>query len=71
MGRMRANLDRMGVPLDKLRYALATHYHIDHAGLAQEFKLAGVPLLVLDAQVRAIPVMKTWIKPQDQAESVV
>ena len=66
MGRMRANLDRMGVPLDELRYALATHYHIDHAGLAQEFKLAGVPLLVLDAQVRAIPVMRTWNKPQGQ-----
>jgi glyoxylase-like metal-dependent hydrolase (beta-lactamase superfamily II) len=65
MGRMRASLDRMGVPLKELRYGLATHYHIDHAGLGQELKQAGVPLLVLDVQVPAIPLMKTWTKPQD------
>lgn len=66
MGRMRANLVRMDVPIEEIKYGFATHYHIDHAGLAQELKEAGVPLLVLDAQVSAIPVMKTWIKPQDQ-----
>ena len=65
MGMMRANLRRMGVPLKEIRYGLASHYHIDHAGLAQELKLAGVPLLVLDVQVEAIPVMKTWTKPRD------
>jgi glyoxylase-like metal-dependent hydrolase (beta-lactamase superfamily II) len=65
MGEMRANLRRMGVPLNEIRYGLATHYHIDHAGLAQELKQAGVPLLVLDVQVSAIPLMKTWTKPQD------
>jgi ribonuclease/clavin/mitogillin len=62
---MRANLNRMDVPLDEIRYGLATHYHIDHAGLAQEFKLAGVPLLVLEVQVSAIPQMRRWTKPQD------
>jgi ribonuclease/clavin/mitogillin len=66
MGRMRASLNRMDVPIEEIRYGLATHYHIDHAGLAQELKEAGVPLLVLDVQVRAIPLMKRWIKPQDQ-----
>ncbi|MDY7078199.1 MAG: MBL fold metallo-hydrolase [Chloroflexota bacterium] len=66
MGKMRANLRRMNVPLNEIRYGLATHYHIDHAGLAQELKQAGVPLLVLDAQVNAIPIMKTWTKPQDK-----
>lgn len=65
MGQMRANLKRMDVPLGQIKYALATHYHIDHAGLGQEMKLAGVPLLVADVQVAAIPLMKTWIKPQD------
>ncbi len=64
MGRMRANLERMDVPLGEIRYALATHYHIDHAGLAQEFKLAEVPLLVLEAQMSSIPLMKRWIKPR-------
>ena len=65
MGRMRAALGRMDIPLSELRYALATHYHIDHAGLAQELKQAGVPLLVLDVQVYAIPIMKRWTKPHD------
>lgn len=65
MGEMRANLKRMDIPIEEIRYALATHYHIDHAGLGQELKQAGVPLLVLDVQVEAIPLMKTWIKPQD------
>jgi ribonuclease/clavin/mitogillin len=65
MGWMRAQLDRMDVPLEEIRYGLATHYHIDHAGAAQELKEAGVPLLVIDVQVKAIPHMKTWIKPQD------
>jgi len=60
-----ANLDRMGVPLSEIRYGLATHYHIDHAGAAQDLKLRGVPLLVMEEQVYAIPLMKQWIKPAD------
>lgn len=66
MGQMRANLNRKNVPLKEIRYGLATHYHMDHAGLAQELKMAGVPLLVLDVQVQAIPLMKRWMKPKDR-----
>jgi glyoxylase-like metal-dependent hydrolase (beta-lactamase superfamily II) len=66
MGLMRANLERMGVPLEEIRCGLATHYHPDHAGLAQEFKLAGVPLLVLETQAAAISLMKSWVKPRDR-----
>lgn len=66
MGRMRARLDRMGVPLEEICFGLATHYHIDHAGLAQELKQVGVPLLVLESQVSAIPLMKSWTKPADR-----
>lgn len=65
LGTMKANLKRMGVPLHEIRYAFATHYHIDHAGLAEELKREGVPLLVLDVQVDAIPLMKAWTKPED------
>jgi glyoxylase-like metal-dependent hydrolase (beta-lactamase superfamily II) len=66
MGAMRANLKRADVPLNEIRYGLATHYHPDHAGLAQELKLAGVPLLVLPVQLAAIPLMKQWTKPPDR-----
>ncbi len=65
LGLMKASFKRMGVPLHEIRYAVATHYHIDHAGLAEELKREGVPLLVLEVQVVAIPIMKTWIKPGD------
>jgi glyoxylase-like metal-dependent hydrolase (beta-lactamase superfamily II) len=65
MGALQANLRRANVPLGELRYGLATHYHIDHAGCAQELKRAGVPLLVLDVQLGAIPLMKRHTKPQD------
>jgi ribonuclease/clavin/mitogillin len=66
MGTMRRNLDRMNVPIAEIRYAFATHYHLDHAGLAQELKLAGVPLLVLEPQVSWIPALKRYMKPQDR-----
>jgi Zn-dependent hydrolases, including glyoxylases len=62
---LKANLGRMGVPLSDLRYGLATHYHIDHAGAAEDLKRAGVPLLVLENQVDAIPLMKSHTKPTD------
>lgn len=65
MGKMRAVLNRLDILLEEIRYGLATHYHIDHAGLGQELKLAGVPLLVVDLQLPAITLMKRWIKPQD------
>ncbi len=66
MGELQANLRRMDVPLAELRYALATHYHIDHAGLGEELKRAGVPLLVIDVQADAIYGMKRWTKPHDR-----
>jgi ribonuclease/clavin/mitogillin len=66
LGAMQVNLNRADIPLNELKYALATHYHMDHAGLAEELKRLGVPLLVVDLQLPAIPVMKTWMKPSDQ-----
>jgi glyoxylase-like metal-dependent hydrolase (beta-lactamase superfamily II) len=65
MATMRATLARMDVPLAEIRYVLATHYHIDHAGLAQEFKQAGAKLLVVDVQRSFIPLMKAATKPGD------
>lgn len=65
MGMMEANLRRMDVSIEEVRYGLATHYHIDHAGLAQDLKDAGMRLLVFDVQEDAIPAMKQWTKPAD------
>ena len=65
------NLDRAGIPLAEIRYGLATHYHIDHAGAAQELKARGMTLLVLEQQVAAIPAMKRHIKPTDHYTEIV
>jgi ribonuclease/clavin/mitogillin len=65
MATLRANLRRADIPLSDIRYALATHYHIDHAGLAQDLKDAGVPLLMIDVQVPFVHLMKRHIKPRD------
>jgi glyoxylase-like metal-dependent hydrolase (beta-lactamase superfamily II) len=65
MATLRATLARKDIPLSELRAAVATHYHIDHAGLAQDLKLAGVPLLVADVQLAWIPRMADHIKPAD------
>ena len=44
---------------------LATHYHPDHAGLAQELKRVGIKLIVVDIQLPAIPILKTQLKPSN------
>ena len=61
--KLMANLKRKDIPLPAIRYLLVTHYHPDHAGLAQEVKAHGVKLIVLDSQVQAIPILKTHMKP--------
>ena len=66
MARMCANLSRADIPLREIKYGLATHYHIDHAGLAQDLTNAGVPLLMIDVQVPFVQLMKRHIKPHDQ-----
>jgi glyoxylase-like metal-dependent hydrolase (beta-lactamase superfamily II) len=65
LGTLRAQLERMTVPIGDLRCGLATHYHMDHAGLAEELKGLGMRLWVLESQVAAIPLMKVHMKPQD------
>jgi glyoxylase-like metal-dependent hydrolase (beta-lactamase superfamily II) len=63
--RLRNACERMGVELSKIPYLLATHYHPDHAGLAQDLKRMGAKLIVLDTQVGGIPLLKTYVKPKD------
>jgi glyoxylase-like metal-dependent hydrolase (beta-lactamase superfamily II) len=65
VGELLTNLRRKDIPLAEIRYGLATHYHIDHAGAAQDLKKLGMRLLVTEEQVPAIPVMKQWTKPRD------
>ena len=56
-------LKRHDLSLSNIRYLLATHYHPDHAGLAQELKAQGVSLIVMESQTAAIPLLKKHMKP--------
>lgn len=60
-----ANLRRMDIPLAELRHGLATHYHIDHAGAAEDLRALGVRLVATPEQLAAIPEMTRWTKPAD------
>jgi endoribonuclease LACTB2 len=53
--RLLAMFKHKDIPLQDIGYLLITHYHPDHAGLAQEVKAKGVRLIVLAQQLPAIP----------------
>lgn len=61
--KLMANLKRKDIPFHDIRYLLITHYHPDHAGLAQELKHNGVQLIVAEQQRHALPTLKTYMKP--------
>ncbi len=50
--KLSAELKRKGSSLSEIKYFLPTHYHPDHAGLAQELKNQGAKLIVLEQQMR-------------------
>lgn len=56
---------RKGVALEDIAYGFATHYHIDHAGCAEELKRSGMTLIVTPEQREAIRRMKSYTKPAD------
>jgi glyoxylase-like metal-dependent hydrolase (beta-lactamase superfamily II) len=60
---MQHTCQRMGIPLASIPYQLITHYHPDHAGLAEDLKRLGVRLIVADSQLAGIPLLRTYVKP--------
>jgi glyoxylase-like metal-dependent hydrolase (beta-lactamase superfamily II) len=56
---------RVGIRLSDVKHVLCTHYHPDHAGLAQALKRLGCTLVVVDIQLLAIPLLKGQVKPSD------
>lgn len=61
--KLQHSLRRAGIALGSIGHLLATHYHPDHAGLAQELKQQGVRLIVLEPQLPAIPALGQYTKP--------
>ncbi len=62
-GTLEANLKRMDIPLGEISHGFATHYHMDHAGAAQDLKHAGMRLVVFDVQAPFVAPMAKWMKP--------
>src|SRR5512140_201914 len=62
---LEANLRKMDIPLKEITHGVATHYHLDHAGAAQDLKDAGMQLIVTEEQVAAIPLMARHAKEAD------
>jgi ribonuclease/clavin/mitogillin len=56
---------RKRVSLQDIKYLLITHYHPDHAGLAQEVKSKGIQLIVLENQRSFIPKLRRCMKPSN------
>ena len=63
--KLQHQLKRTGIQLADIKHLLATHYHPDHAGLAQELKRTGIKLIVIDLQLPFIPPMKYQMKPSN------
>ncbi len=70
-GALTTELKRKSVPLGEIRYGFATHFHMDHAGLAENLKQHGMQLITTPEQQTAIPVMKTWMKDVDDYLDIV
>jgi glyoxylase-like metal-dependent hydrolase (beta-lactamase superfamily II) len=53
---------RKGMELREIKFILVTHYHMDHAGLAQDLKNLGAKLMVMESQTDFIAPMANQIK---------
>jgi len=61
-GEFKHALQVKGFKLPDIDYIIITHYHPDHAGLAQDIKNAGAKLIIMGEQLAHIPRLKTHIK---------
>lgn len=69
-GALEAELQRKGVPLKEITHGFATHFHLDHAGAAQDLKQRGMRLIVTPEQVPFIGGMLTYAKPADHYNEI-
>lgn len=51
-----------GKRVQDIDYLIVTHFHVDHAGLAQELKNQGSKLVLFDVQLRSISQMENMIQ---------
>lgn len=57
-----AELKRKGIAIKEIKHLLVTHFHPDHAGLAQELKNQGIKLIVPEPQIDFITAFAEFFK---------
>ena len=65
-GALEKELARKDIPIKEITHGIATHYHLDHAGAAQDLKNRGMRLIVTEEQVPFIPLTKRHVKSGEQ-----
>jgi glyoxylase-like metal-dependent hydrolase (beta-lactamase superfamily II) len=68
---LESELKRKDVPLAEITHGIATHYHMDHAGAAQDLKNRGMRLVVTTEQLLWIAPMAAFMKPTDRYTPIV
>jgi ribonuclease/clavin/mitogillin len=61
---------RADISFQQIPYLLITHYHPDHAGLVQEVKHTGIQLIVIEHQLSAIPLLRSYMKPHHNYRNI-
>jgi ribonuclease/clavin/mitogillin len=60
--KLSAELKRKGARHTEIKYFLASHFHPNHAGLAQELKNQGIKLIVMEQQQSSIAELAAFFK---------
>lgn len=68
--KLRHQCQRQGIDLAQITHFWVTHYHPDHAGIAGDLQRQGCKLIILENQVAAVPALKKYVKPPQQAHDV-
>lgn len=63
--KLMAELKRKGISAKEIKYLLVTHFHPDHAGIAQELKKLGIKLVLLESQVDFIAPFAEFFKAKN------
>jgi ribonuclease/clavin/mitogillin len=60
---LKATMAKQSLSIKDVSHILMTHYHIDHAGIAQELKDKGAKLIVMESQNGHLNDLKQFLRP--------
>jgi endoribonuclease LACTB2 len=63
MSELKKSMALQGMSVKDVTHVLMTHYHIDHAGIAQELKDKGARLIIMENQKDHLNDLKKYLRP--------